>query len=375
MILVAQVFSLCHPVSSTTLMRLVIYEWCCSGGLSGPDRELVVHPGDDVSSLAREGRAMFRAIVADAVRDGGFDVAALVDESLPVDLPAAARRVVVPRGREVVTLVVAAQHADAVIVVAPETEGVLAARVDAVRAAGGTVLGPATAVIRLAADKQATIDALAAAGVPVPAGRALAAGEAWPVGFHLPAVRKARASTGCDGLVMVRPGDPPPCPAPVATRLEAEWAGQPIGVSCLIGPSGVVPYAALVQRFSLRPLSGYVGGGPLRSANEQRRAEGLAVRAVEALLRRDPDAARAGWVGVDMILGDRPDGLDDRVLEVNPRVTTSFVGLAAAAPASLVRAIVDAAAGREIGPTALPAGFTFTITDDVPDFPTRRAGP
>jgi predicted ATP-grasp superfamily ATP-dependent carboligase len=161
----------------------------------------------------------------------------------------------------------------------------------------------------------------------------------------------------------------------MATRLEAEWAGQPIGVSCLIGPSGVVPYAALVQRFSLRPLSGYVGGGPLRSANEQRRAEGLAVRAVEALLRRDPGAARAGWVGVDMILGDRPDGLDDRVLEVNPRVTTSFVGLAAAAPASLVRAIVDAAAGREIGPTALPAGFTFTITDDVPDFPTRRAGP
>jgi hypothetical protein len=374
-ILVAQVFSLCHPVSSTTLMRLVIYEWCCSGGLSGPDRELVLHPGDDVSSLAREGRAMFRAIVADAVRDGGFDVAALVDESLPVDLPAAARRVVVPRGREVVTLVVAAQHADAVIVVAPETEGVLAARVDAVRAAGGTVLGPATAVIRLAADKQATIDALAAAGVPVPAGRALAAGEAWPVGFHLPAVRKARASTGCDGLVMVRPGDPLPCPAPMATRLEAEWAGQPIGVSCLIGPSGVVPYAALVQRFSLRPLSGYVGGGPLRSANEQRRAEGLAVRAVEALLRRDPGAARAGWVGVDMILGDRPDGLDDRVLEVNPRVTTSFVGLAAAAPASLVRAIVDAAAGREIGPTALPAGFTFTLTDDVPDFPTRRAGP
>ena len=55
-------------------MRLVIYEWCCSGGLSGPARELVLHPGDDVSSLAREGQAMFRAIVADAVRDGGRQV-------------------------------------------------------------------------------------------------------------------------------------------------------------------------------------------------------------------------------------------------------------------------------------------------------------
>ena len=119
-------------------MRLVIYEWCCSGGLAGPDRKLVVHPGDDVNSLAREGQAMFRALVADAVRDGGFDVAAIVDESLPLDLPAAARRVVVPRGRAVETLVAVARDVDSVILVAPETAGVLVARVESVRAVGGT---------------------------------------------------------------------------------------------------------------------------------------------------------------------------------------------------------------------------------------------
>lgn len=348
------------------LMRLLIYEWCCSGGLAGPDRELVILPGDDVTSLAREGRAMFLALVADAVRDDGFDVAALVDESLPLDLPAGAKRVVVSRGREVESLVAAAGLSDAVIVVAPETAGVLAARVESVRAAGGTVLGPSSEVIRLAADKQATIDALAAAGVPVPAGRSLAAGEEWPIGFHRPAVRKARASTGCDGLVVVRPGDRLPCPALVATRLEAECAGQPVGVSCLIGPKGVMPVATLVQRFSSGPNPGYVGGTPLQDVGEQRRAGRLAVRAVEALQRRDPAATHAGWVGVDMILGSRSDGLDDRVLEVNPRVTTSFVGLAAAAPVSLVRAIVDAASGREIGRGPLPNGCTFTLTDDAP---------
>ena len=48
-----------------------------------------------------------------------------------------------------------------------------------------------------------------------------------------------------------------------------------------------------------------------------------------------------------MILGPRDDGRDDRVLEVNPRLTTSFVGLAAAAPTSLVRKLLD---------RALPAG-------------------
>ena len=346
-------------------MRLLIYEWCCSGGLAGPDRALVLRSGDDVTSLAREGWAMFASLVADASQDGGFDVAALVDDSLPEELPTAARRVVVPRGRELETLVAAARDADGVILVAPETADVLATRVEAVRASGGKVLGPSTSFIRLATDKQATIDALAAAGVPVPAGRSLAAEEAWPAGFRLPAVRKARASTGCDGLVVVRRGDGLPCPALVATRLEAECAGQPVGVSCLIGPRGAVPVATLVQRFSPGPHPGYLGGTPLHDVDEQRRAERLAVRTIEALLRRDPGAAHAGWVGVDMILGERGDGLDDRVLEVNPRVTTSFVGLAAAAPASLVRAIVDAAIGREIDPESLPTACTFTLTDDA----------
>jgi len=353
-------------VSQDVLMRLLIYEWCCSGGLAGPDHAIVFHPGDDVISLAREGWAMLAALVVDALRDGGFDVAVLVDESLRLDLPAAARRIAVPRGLEVETLVAVARDVDGVILVAPETADVLATRVEAVRASGGTVLGPSSSFIRLATDKQATIDALAAAGVPVPAGRSLVAEETWPVGFRLPAVRKARTSTGCDGLVVIRPGDPLPRPALVATRLEAECAGQPVGVSCLLGPRGVVPVAALGQRFSSGLHPGYLGGQPLHDAGEQRRAERLAVRAIEALVRRDPSAAHAGWVGVDMILGGRDDGLDDRVLEVNPRVTTSFVGLAAAAPSSLVRVMVDAAVGREIGPGSLPTACTFTLTDDSP---------
>lgn len=346
-------------------MRLLIYEWCCSGGLAGPDRVAVVEPDDDVMGLVREGRAMLQAVVADAARDGGFDVAVLVDDSAPLDLWGDVRCIGVPRGGDVDALVAAAREADGVIVVAPETADMLASRVEAVRAVGGTVLGPSTAFIQLAADKQATIDALAAAGVPVPAGRAVDAGEPWPAGFRLPAVRKARASTGCDGLLVVRPGERLPAPALVATRLEAECAGQPVGVSCLIGPRGVVPVAALGQRFSTGPSPSYVGGMPLPDPAARRRAERLGVRSVEALLRRDPHVARAGWVGVDMILGDRDDGLDDRVLEVNPRVTTSFVGLAAVAPASLVRTLVDVARGHEIDRGALPTACTFTLTDDA----------
>ncbi|MFM7412940.1 MAG: ATP-grasp domain-containing protein [Planctomycetota bacterium] len=345
-------------------MRLLIHEWCCSGGLSGPDVSCVVEPGADCSSLEREGRAMFRSLVADAVRDGGFEVIALVDAARPVDLPPAVRRIDVGASTEVERLVAAARDVDGTIVVAPETGGVLAARVAAVRAAGGRVLAPSDGFMSLAADKQATVDALAAAGVPVPAGRSLAAGEPWPDAFRLPAVRKARASTGCDGLQFIGPGEPPPRPAPLATRIEAWCAGTSVGVSCILGPRGVVPLATVRQVFT-PGYGAYVGGSPLDDAGMRTRAERLALRSVEALARRDQSPS-VGWVGVDIILGSRADGLDDRVLEVNPRVTTSFVGLAPAAPASLVRVIVAAAQGRAVDRRPFPSTCRFALTDDVP---------
>jgi len=344
-------------------MRVVMYEWCCSGGLAGPDAPAVLGDDGDAEPLAREGRAMFRALAADAIRDGGFEITALVDETLAVELPAAVERIIVKRGGEVTSLVAASRLADAVIVVAPETADVLASRVTAVRAAGGRAVAPGAAFIRLAADKQATIDALAAAGVPVPAGRALAAGEAWPESFQRPSVRKARASAGCDGFVVVGPADPPPCPAAVPTRIEAWCAGTPVGVSCLVGPRDVVPVAALRQRFSTASPVAYLGADPLEGVAERARADDLARRAIEALLRRDCQPP-AGWIGVDMILGSRDDGLGDRVLEVNPRLTTSFVGLAAHARSSLVRAMLDAADGRAPD-SCLPCdAFPFTIGDE-----------
>lgn len=346
-------------------MRLLIYEWCCSGGLSGPDRRAVIGADGDPATLVREGRAMLEALVADAVRDGGFEVVALVDAALAGDLPPGARRVPVVAGSECQALVDAARQSDAVIVVAPETAGVLAARAAAVRAVGGRVLAPGEGVLEIAADKQATIDTLAAAGVPVPAGRSLAANEPWPESFVRPAVRKARASTGCDGLVIVA-GGPPPAPSPDATRIEAFCAGMPVGVSCLLGPRGVVPVAALRQRFLDGPVPAYVGGAPLESAMLRARAERLATWAADTLLRRQPGRPAAGWLGVDMILGDRSDGGDDRVLEVNPRVTTSFVGLSAVTPASLVRAIVAVAEGDAFDPGPLSAGCRFTLSDARP---------
>ncbi|MGI9177176.1 MAG: ATP-grasp domain-containing protein [Pirellulales bacterium] len=344
-------------------MRLVIHEWCCSGGLAGPEARHVIRDGDDIEALASEGRAMFLAALTDAVADGGFEVVALVDEARRIDLPDGILRRAVPPGDELAVLVEESQRADATLVIAPETAGMLAHRVAAVRAAGGTVVAPSSRFIQIASDKQTTIDALAAAGVAVPAGRSLAAGEAWPRWFHLPAVRKHRASVGCDELLVVGAGDAPPPPVAVPTRLEACAVGMPVGVSCILGPAGVQPLPPMRQRLTAGSRPRYLGGEPLVEPTRRSRARRLAVRAVAALAAA-AGGTQAGWAGVDMILGPRDDGLDDRVLEVNPRLTTSFVGLTATAPRSLVRAIVDAAAGRSSSFADTSWGNAFTLADD-----------
>jgi tyramine---L-glutamate ligase len=348
-------------------MRLLVYEWCSSGGLASEEARRVVRPGEAIEPLAREGRAMFHALVTDALRDTDVEVTTLVDAARGCELPDGANLVHVPRGADVDVLVERAPSADAVIVVAPETAGILADRIALVRALGGCVIAPSDGFVALAADKQATIDALAAAGVPTPAGRSLAAGAVWPPGFRLPAVRKARASTGSDGLVIVHPGEPLPAPANDPSRLEAWCEGVAVGVACVLGPTVVMTLPPMVQRFAVgaspSAARAYVGGERLDDAAAAARAEGLAVRAVEALLRRDRGAPAAGWVGVDMILGRRSDGLDDRVLEVNPRPTTSFVGLAAASSRSLVRLVVDVAAGGSVARPTFSRSPSFSLAD------------
>jgi predicted ATP-grasp superfamily ATP-dependent carboligase len=341
-------------------MRILVHEWCCSGGLAAWQRGRGVAVA---ASLHAEGRAMFLALLHDACRDPELDVTALVDATRPLPLPARVRSRSVAVDAEVDVLVAEALRAEMTIVVAPETDGLLARRVAAVRQAGGAVLASDATFLAVAADKQATVHALAAAGVPVPAGRLLAAGDEWPAGFCTPAVRKPSDGVGGEDLIVVPRGGRPPAPVPRDTRLEVLAEGVPVGVSCLCGHGPPVPLAPLRQRFVAGPGSPYVGGEPLVDRGVQRRATTLAVRAIAAVTRAAGGRAR-GWVGVDMILGPHADGRGDRVLEVNPRVTTSFVGHATAAATSLVRQSIDVAAGRTVTPASSPGAFQVLANGD-----------
>lgn len=344
-------------------MRVLLYEWCCSGGLHGPDRGVFLAddaPAHHAVAIASEGRAMLLAVLADAARSGTLEITTLVDDGVPFDLAVEGAWAVVPSGEEIGSLRRAAASCDVAIIIAPETTGILARRVAAARAVGADVIAPDAAWLACAADKQSTALALAAAGVPVPAGRVQAAGAAWPPGFIRPAVRKRLDGCGCDGFTVVEPHDPAPHAAEHAARIEAAAAGRPVGVACLCGAGRVVPLPPLEQRFTSGPEPAYRGGSALDDPGLASRAAGLACRAVGALGRAAGCTAR-GWVGVDLVLGVREDGRDDRVLEINPRLTTSFVGHSHGRDHSLIEWMIAVARGATPPgvrpPPHVPASF------------------
>jgi len=55
-------------------------------------------------------------------------------------------------------------------------------------------------------------------------------------------------------------------------------------------------------------------------------------------------------VGVDLVLGSAPDGSEDWVIEINPRLTTSYIGLRALAEFNLAQALIDIVIGKEVKP-------------------------
>jgi predicted ATP-grasp superfamily ATP-dependent carboligase len=157
-------------------------------------------------------------------------------------------------------------------------------------------------------------------------------------------VRKRLDGCGCDGFTVVEPHDPPPHAAEHAARIEAAAAGRSAGVACLCGSGRVVPLPPLEQRFTAGPDPAYRGGSVIDDPGLESRAAGLACRAVAALERAAGCSAR-GWIGVDLVLGVREDGRDDRVLEVNPRLTTSFVGHSHGRDHSLIEWVITMARG------------------------------
>ncbi len=211
-----------------------------------------------------------------------------------------------------------------------------------VRQCGGRLLGPSSACVALAADKHATAEHLAAHGVRVPAGVALGPGEPLPRRFDYPAVLKPRNGAGSQGIELVAEWTSGRSNAARPARLEVFCPGRPASVAFLCGRESIVPLAPCWQRLSDDGRFVYRGGALPIAADLAGRAVEIGRHAVASL------PGPLGFLGVDLVLGGDPTGGDDAVIEINPRLTTSYVGLRALCQTNLAQAMIEIAGGREV---------------------------
>jgi predicted ATP-grasp superfamily ATP-dependent carboligase len=287
-------------------------------------------------SLAREGEMMRSALVDDLTEVPGLQLLVGRDPRLPVpDRPA---RYIRPNPSEDgwAFLGRCVAMADAVWPIAPETGGALERLTRLVLDAGRTLLGSRPEAVRLTASKLATARRLAARGVPVVPTHTAASlpGEAgdWVVKPDDGAgAEDVRLFHGRDAMVRWLAG------TDGADRYVAQpfVAGEPASLSVLCRDGEAWVLSCNRQRISVENgrlcyLGGVVGGLEAR-------------RPVLAPIAAQVAAAVPGlwgYVGIDLV--DRPQG--PAVVEVNPRLTTSYVGLRQAIgtnPAALVLGLLE----------------------------------
>ena len=316
-------------------MHVFLYEWITGGGL-------INETGQLPPSLLREGAAMASALAADFAKIPGCRVSLLRDVRLDTLTFPGCDVVEIQSAREwQEDFDRLAGEADWTLAVAPEFDRILVQTTQRIDDARGRSLNASHEFITLAANKHRTAERLTAAGVAAPRGRLFAEGEEkLPADFAYPAVLKPVDGAGSQDIYVVASHrDEPPSYA-WERRLEEFKPGRAASVTAICGAAGQTLLPPCWQHLSNDARLSYQGGSLVTETALAERASMLAKQALDAM----PPAR--GFVGVDLVLGAGAHGDDDAVIEINPRATTSYVGLRQAVDQNLAQTLIDAIDGR-----------------------------
>ena len=303
-------------------MKILAYEQVTGGGMLGDKR---------MSALAPEGDAMLRALLDDLTAVAGVEVSAMRDARLGADLPATLLPVGSASGfwpafRN------AMRNVDAVWPIAPEQDGILLRLTDEIVQSGRILLGCRPDAVKIAASKRATADILGRAGV---ASVACYADEGDVPADIGEIVVKPDDGAGCQDTLLFR------------DRLQLrKWAGE--------NARGGLVYQPFING-DARSLSLLCCDGRARvlACNRQkvRVAGGVfefsgvsvgAITDVDGYAQLAGKIAQAlpglwGYCGVDFI----ETNAGPIVIEVNPRLTTSYAGLRQATGMNPAKLVLD----------------------------------
>ncbi|MSR57571.1 MAG: ATP-grasp domain-containing protein [Planctomycetaceae bacterium] len=320
-------------------MRVFISELTCGGGWPEPEIS---------GSLAREGRAMLCAIVADFARVDGVRVTTTWDARLGTQPFDCAHTIVVDSpDDEPAVFRELAQVCDATLVIAPETDNLLVDRCRLVEGTWGRLLGPGSLAVEIGTDKQRLASRLQKNGVAtIPtcnfqSSRLIGLDRDkaalmkrmrrmnFPPALQFPLVIKPCDGAGSQSIYLVRDHDQ-------LLQLDAAIDADPLLESAIWQPfvagravSVGVMYSYEGEIIEVFPPAEQVlsDDGRFRYLGGVIPARGVDLTSIQHAARAACEAVPGlrGFVGVDLIV---PDANPDQpvVVEINPRLTTSYIG-------------------------------------------------
>ena len=291
-------------------------------------------------SLAAEGSMMLQALLGELKLLPQIELLVAVDE----------RCLHLPELANVETVVINAQQnvldvlpqlialCDAVWPIAPETDGVLATIARLVTAQQKILLASCVEAILVCGDKLATYDLLHALYLPVVATQLLK--DFMPAAGRY--VIKPRDGVGCLGGVIIDDGRCLPerllnTAAPELYLIQPYHQGLAISLSCLFKQGRGWLICCNRQQIAIVDHGFQLTGCVVNTGNEN---FGFYQQLVSNIAAAIPGLW--GYVGIDLL--ETPDN-GPLILEINPRLTTSYVGIMVATGVNVagqVLALVDA---------------------------------
>jgi predicted ATP-grasp superfamily ATP-dependent carboligase len=320
-------------------VRILVYEFASGGGLAGRDVP---------ASLVREGSAMRAALVADLSAIGTHEIVTTADRRGGGNLPRGVERVTLPSGDHARSAMLDSVIADvdAVWLIAPETDGCLEQLAIQVERHGKVLVGPGAAAIAAASNKAQLARRLGEAGVRHPKTRRVAAASpadaaAGDIGY--PVVVKPVRGAGSHGVRVAH--DARELRGAVDAARDAGGRGDVLVQEYVRGAAASVSVLATGRDALALTVNAQTIGWPASFeylGGETPFEHPLASLAVTAAL----DTCRAvgglrGFVGVDVVL----TGSDAVVIELNPRLTTAYLGVRAAIDENVASLALAACAG------------------------------
>ncbi len=336
-------------------MNILIYEHASAGGFA----ESAVSP-----SILAEGFGMLRSLVT-GLKSAGHRVTVIVAAELIRFNPALSADCIIPvfsfhEAQQAILRV--CTTIDAVYIIAPETGGALHSLVEFVEQNGVPTLNCSSKAIQAVSNKAVLYETLSSNGLKIP--RTIMLDKSDSIikdierRFSFPVVFKPLDGVGCSGISLVK--DRSQIVNAVA-KIDAELAsekfvvqeyleGEAVSVSLLCTSSDASPFSLNKQEIDLlgpEETSVYVGGCVPYDHELKLKAFEVA-KAVAGCF-----SGLRGYVGVDLILTEK----EPVVVDVNPRLTTSFIGLNRVACFNFTDALVCAALKGELPRTSGFSGF------------------